>query len=84
MALEILVPKQEPAVHASAPFPTSLRRRGPDGQQDPPHGHHLHRTTSSITRTPTDDKRGVRFPPDRGGLAATRRPGRASRWSARN
>nr|WP_290127239.1 N-6 DNA methylase [Cutibacterium avidum] len=26
----------------------------------------------------------VRFPPDRGGLAATRRPGRASRWSARN
>ena len=59
MALKILVPKQEPAVHASAPFPTSLRRRGPDGQQDPPHGHHLHRTTSSITRTPTDDKRGV-------------------------
>ena len=56
---EILVPKQEPAVHASAPFPTSLRRRGPDGQQDPPHGHHLHRTTSSVTRTPTDDKRGV-------------------------
>ena len=26
----------------------------------------------------------LRFPPDRGGLAATRRPGRASRWSARN
>ena len=49
MASEILVPRQEPAVHASAPFPTSLRRRGPDGQQDPPHGHHLHRTTSSVT-----------------------------------
>ena len=26
----------------------------------------------------------LRFPPDRGGLAAMRRPGRASRWSARN
>ena len=26
----------------------------------------------------------VRVPPDRGGLAAMRRPGRASRWSARN
>ena len=26
----------------------------------------------------------VRFPPDRGGLAATRRPGWASRWTARN
>ena len=33
---------------------------------------------------PIPDKVVLRFPPDRGGLAATRRPGRASRWSARN